>query len=264
MAVLLAATFIGAPASAQLAIDRLWVDFEPGTPPRADVVIRNESADRYYITVAPAEIVNPGEESEARVVESDPEKLGLLVSPNRLVVDPGGMRSIRIVSLNPTVVRDRVYRIRVSPEVGEIQAGDPGSGNRGVSVKLLTAYDLLVTVRPAKPDAKLTMTRTPTEMVIRNAGNTNTLLFEGRACTAEAKQDAVAEAKPDAGEAAKPDAPTSTAAPASTALAKGCADLGARRLYAGNEWKIPIEPAAKQVRFKERKLSSADPKEISF
>lgn len=226
---------VSVPAYAQLAIDRLWVDFEPGAQPRADVVIRNESADRYYISVSPAEVVKPGAEDESRGDESDPEKLGLLVSPNRLVIDPGGMRSIRIVSLNTGLTTDRIYRVKVVPQVGDIQAADPGTGNRGVSVKLLTAYDLLVTARPAKAKVELLGTRTATGLTIRNNGDTNTLLFDGRACKADAKPDA-----------------------------EGCEDLGARRVYAGNEWVIPLKDPAAKVYFKERRLASSEGKDISF
>lgn len=233
---LLLGSAVSVPAYAQLAIDRLWVDFEPGAQPRADVVIRNESADRYYISVSPVEVADPGAENESRTDESDPEKLGLLVSPNRLVIDPGGMRSLRIVSLNNALTSDRVYRVKVVPQVGEIQAADPGAGNRGVSVKLLTAYDLLVTVRPAKAKSELTATRTPTGLTIRNSGNTNTLLFEGQSCKNGVKPGTTAD----------------------------CEDLGARRVYAGNEWVIPMKDPTARVYFKERRLASSEARDVSF
>ncbi|RYG79680.1 MAG: hypothetical protein EON59_15855, partial [Alphaproteobacteria bacterium] len=57
---LLAAGFVPSTASAQLAIDRLWVDFEPGAASRSDLVIRNESADRYFITISPVEVLSAG------------------------------------------------------------------------------------------------------------------------------------------------------------------------------------------------------------
>lgn len=233
---LLLGSAVSVPAYAQLAIDRLWVDFEPGAQPRADVVIRNESADRYYISVSPVEVADPGAENESRTDESDPEKLGLLVSPNRLVIDPGGMRSLRIVSLNSALTTDRVYRVKVVPQVGEIQAADPGAGNRGVSVKLLTAYDLLVTVRPSRPKAELVATRTPAGLTIRNNGNTNTLLFEGRACKEGVKPGASAD----------------------------CEDLGANRVYAGNEWIVPIKDPSARVYFKERRLASSEARDVTF
>ena len=60
---LLLGSAVSVPAYAQLAIDRLWVDFEPGAQPRADVVIRNESADSYYISVSTVEVADPGAEN---------------------------------------------------------------------------------------------------------------------------------------------------------------------------------------------------------
>jgi hypothetical protein len=224
------------PASAQLAIDRLWIDFEPGTANRSDLVIRNESADRYYITVNPVEVVSPGAADEQRVEKSDPEQLGLLVSPNRMVVDPGGMRAIRVVSLNDAVDVDRVYRIRVTPQVGEIQANDPGAEARGMTVKLLTAYDVLVTVRPPKPEAGVTATRVGNEVTIRNGGNSNTLLFDGVACS-----------------------------PAIVASGnESCEEVGARRLYPANEWKFTLKDPNAKLRFKERRYASSEPREIAF
>src|SRR3546814_2712942 len=110
-----------APAHAQLSVDRLWVDFEPGASRRADVVVRNESPDRYYITITAAEIIQPGTKEEKRVETTDPEVLGLWVTPNRLVIDPGGMRSVRVVSLDVQLTNDRFYRVKTTPQVGDIQ-----------------------------------------------------------------------------------------------------------------------------------------------
>lgn len=244
--IFVACAFGAAPASAQLAIDRLWVDFEPGTPKRADIVIRNESQDRYYITVAPVEISGPGAEDEQREQIADPEALGLLVSPNRLIVEPGGMRSIRLVSLNETLENDRVYRVKISPQVGEIEAGNPGADARGVSVKLLTAYDLLVTARPAKPLAKLVTVRDAKGLTIANEGNTNTLLFDGWACPAGAKP------------------PVADANGAQVAVQGGCTEVGARRLYPGNHWALALPEGTERVLFKERTLASADPRDVEF
>lgn len=228
------------PARAQLAIDRLWVDFEPGTPNRADVVIRNESKDRYYITVSPVEITAPGTAAEARTEIADPEKLGLLVSPNRLIVEPGGLRSIRVVSLNEKLAADRIYRIKVTPQVGAIDAPATESDNRGVALKLLTAYDLLVTTRPAEAKAAVSAKRVGDTLTIRNDGNTNALLFEGRACPSGEKPW-----------------------PAENAVTK-CADLGARRMYPGNDWRIDLPTGTSTIHFKQRTLASADPKELEF
>jgi len=48
------------------------------------------------VSVAPTEIVNPGRPDERRVAHPDPRQLGLLVSPNRLVLGPGEREIVRL------------------------------------------------------------------------------------------------------------------------------------------------------------------------
>lgn len=246
-------------AHAQLSVDRLWVDFEPAAPRRSDIVIRNESSDRYYITVTPSEITSPGTDVEKRVEQADPEALGLLVTPNRLVIDPGGIRSIRVVSLDDNPTSDRVYRVKITPQVGELQS-TVGEGAKGIAIKVLAAYDILVTARPKRAKADLQVTRGDGELIIRNIGNSNTLLYEGRTCSTavplknatvnDAVAPSLASQEADVKEAASPGA--------------GCTELGARRIYSGNEWKIPLPGGQGKVKFKQRSLASSDPKEIEF
>lgn len=223
-----------APAHAQLAVDRLWVDFEPKAAPRADVIVRNESKDRYYVTIAPAEIVNPGTDKEQRVEEADPEKLGLLVTPNRLILDPGAIRSIRIVSLNDNLHSDRIYRVKISPEVGDIDASAAGP-DHAVAIKVLAAYDVLVTARPRNAKAQLVTTRGPGSLTIRNDGNTNLLLFDGELCP-----------------------------PAADGKAPACAGVGSRRIYPGASWELPTQTADDSLHAKARSFASIDPKSVTL
>ncbi len=225
-----------APASAQLAIDRLWVDFEPNITPRADVIIRNESKDRYYITVAPSEIVNPGTATEKRVEEADPDKLGLLVTPNRLILEPGGMRSIRIVSLNNALTSDRIYRVRISPQVGDIETTQSNVANRDMAIKLLAAYDVLVTARPNDAKAHLVTTQGDKTLVIRNDGNTNLLLFDGELCAtqpAKSKNDTTA-----------------------------CQGVGSHRMYPGTSWELKTGSSTDTLHARQRLYASTEPKSV--
>jgi P pilus assembly chaperone PapD len=232
--------FYTTPASAQLAVDRLWVDFGSGAPDRSDVVIRNESKDRYYISVTASEITDPGTPTEKRIEISDPDKLGILVTPNRLVVDPGGVRSIRVVSLNNALKTDRVYRIKIEPQVGEIEAGAAATGgNRGLTIKVLAAYDVLVTARPKDSKPNLTVTREASDIIIRNTGNTNTLLLDGEACPA-GKGDAAGSAE------------------------SKCDEIGSKRIYPGNEWAIPIKTPDTKILFKERRSIDGTPKDLTL
>ncbi|HMN52590.1 MAG TPA: hypothetical protein PKC32_00205 [Sphingopyxis sp.] len=258
---------LATPASAQLAIDRLWVDMGGGSVRRSDLVVRNESKDKYYITVATSEIVNPGTAQETREPGSNPEELGLLVTPGRMILEPGQMRAIRIVSLNQGLSKDRVYRVNVTPQIGELGAASAAPDSRGLAIKLLAAFDVLVTVRPEKGDATLVVHRDGNFLDLTSAGNSNVLLLDGKICPAagkalsQATQDFIVaqdeqeyarqaeQAKETDGEA--PPKPERDFGP------DGCVGLSGKRLYAGNSWRLPAA-VGEELRFNRRDSASQD------
>lgn len=266
-AAMVCATALSAPASAQLAIDRLWVDMGAGSVPRSDLVVRNESKDKYYITVSTSEIVNPGSADEVRKPGSNPEELGLLVTPGRMILEPGQMRAIRIVSLNEGLAKDRVYRVNVTPQIGELGATSAAPDARGLAIKLLAAFDVLVTVRPEKDDATLAARRDGNFLDLSSTGNSNVLLLDGQICpaagaalsqttqafiVAQDQQDherAVAQAKQSGAEA--PALPERNFGP------DGCVGLPGKRLYAGNSWRLPVA-VGEELRFSRRDSASQD------
>ena len=201
----LAVAFIGVglsprPASAGLVLSEVIVDLKAGAPPREDIEVLNDGAERLYVAVEPAEIKAAGTPAEARVEVRDPGALGLLATPNRLVLEPGQRKLVRIASLKPASDRDLIYRVAVKPVVGAIEA--TGSG-----LKVLVGYDVLVIVRPPHPAASITATRSNATIVFKNDGNTNAEMFGGRQCDA---------------------------------AGKSCIEFPSHRLYAGALWQVPI------------------------
>jgi prepilin-type processing-associated H-X9-DG protein len=227
---------LAAPATAQLSINRLWVDLEPGQSPRSDLVIRNDSADRYYISVQTYEVTDPGTPQEDRRQIADPEALGLLVTPNRLILEPGATRSIRVVSLNTNLTQDRIYRVLIRPEVGTIRTDAAPTDERDVAIKLLAAYDVLVVARPPRANARITSRREADRIVISNSGNTNALLFDGHVC------------------------PQGISDPDDTR----CHSLPATRVYAGGSFEVPLQNAGDVVIFRERETVGSDPHTVQF
>lgn len=227
-AVALCAAVLGlaSAAHANLSIDKLWVEFPDGRPGRGDLVIRNDSDERYYIDVSVSEVLRPGADDEERVTIADPEALGLLVTPNRLILEPGALRSIRLVSLNENVTDDRIYRVLIRPQVGEIQAA-PATDQDSPSIvmKVLAAYDVLVVVRPKDGAPRLAAERTGTEIALSNTGNTNVLISEGMVCpkgTPDDQRDAA------------------------------CSVIEAKRLYKGNVMRIALSSPDDEVVVKTR------------
>ena len=135
----------------------------------------------------------------------DPEALGLIATPGRVILEPGQRKFLRLATLQPPGDADRVFRVTIKPVVG-------GANGETTGLKLLVGYDMLVIQRAREPHAEVSATRTSTSLRLKNDGNTNAELFRGRQC------------------------PPTTAA---------CADMPAERLYPGAEAVVPANPGWK-------------------
>lgn len=177
-----AAGFISpvSPARAELVLSQLVIELAPGERTRADVEVWNDDKERAFVAVDPREVLNPGTPSESDHVDPDPEKLGLLVSPARMILEPGQRKLLRIASIGPSG-RERVYRVTVKPIIGQLAAQTSG-------LKLLVGYDVLVLVRPPEPKPHVSGVRSGDKLKIRNDGNVSVELVDGRQCDMSMKQ----------------------------------------------------------------------------
>lgn len=191
-------------ANAELVLSQLVVDLGAAQGARADIEIWNNSKERAYVAIDPSEILNAGAAQEQRVSEVDPERRGLLVSPNRLILEPGQRRLIRFAPVGAQSLRERVYRVTVKPVAGKLEAESSG-------LKLLIGYDVLVLLRPVNVRQRVVASRSGNRLTLRNEGNASVELIDGRQCTA-AKAN--------------------------------CVDLPGKRLYAGAEWIQNLKSAA--------------------
>lgn len=195
------------PAHANMLIDRSVVVFKPGDPARQDVTVINAGKEPLYVQVQILEVQQPGTPQEKRVPVTSPDEMTMLVTPTRLVVEPGGRRPLRLVNLKPDSTVERVYRVNVSPVVGKLEME---STSNAMAVKVVVGYQLLVLTSPKSPEDGLEVKRTGKAAVLRNTGNTNILLFSGQQC------------------------------PAAGAPEADCKSLPDNRLYPGNEWTIEL------------------------
>ena len=172
---LLAALVHATPARAELAVSQLIVELKPGSSRAHDVELFNESPDRSYVSIEPRQVIDPGTPKERRIALPDPEKLGILVSPTRLILEPRQRRTIRVAAIGPETERERVYRVTVKPVVGDVAGSETG-------LKLLVGYDLLVLVRPRTIRPVVEAKRFGSRVVIANHGNSSVELAEGKQC----------------------------------------------------------------------------------
>jgi P pilus assembly chaperone PapD len=175
-------------AFAGIGLSQAIVDFSDPRMQRQDIWIINDGPKRAYVAIDPAEIVNPGLSDERRVTEPDPEKRGLLVSPTRIVLEPNQRRMVRLVVIGDRE-SERIYRVKIHPVEAPVERNENQETPKksGVGIKVLTGYDALVIVRPLDPAAKVTARREGRDLVFKNTGNTNALLFNGTQCNASGK-----------------------------------------------------------------------------
>lgn len=190
-------------ARANLVLSQVILDLTPGTPVAQDIEVWNNSSDRSYVVAEPVEVVAPGMPEEHRVAQPDPGVSGLLVTPQRMILEPGQRRLIRVAAVLPRGARDRIYRVAVKPVAGDVTASN-------TALKVMVGYDVLVIYRPEKLDGTVSAERQGGNIVFRNSGNTNVEMFEGRQCDS---------------------------------AGKSCRDLPANRLYPGAQWQVGIDPS---------------------
>ena len=169
---------VATPGSAEIVLSQLVVELGAGREGRSDIEVRNLDTEKAYVLVEPQEVLNPGTPSERRVTLRDPEQLGLLVSPARMVLEPGQHRLLRVALIGPPMERERVYRITVKPTTGKISADVSG-------LKILIGYEVLVIVRATDTQPRLSASREGRTLTIRNAGVTSVELADGRQCAAK-------------------------------------------------------------------------------
>ena len=189
------------PARADLVLSELVVELQPNKHMREDLEVWNDSPERSFVAIEPREIINPGSPTQSVHQDPDPEKLGLLVGPSRMILEPGQRKLVRIASVSNSSDREHVYRVTVKPVVGGIQSDDSG-------LKVLVGYDVLVLVRPARPVANVSVNRSGRSLTFSNSGNVSVELVNGRQCkTGEAQ----------------------------------CTELPGKRLYPGASWSVDLQ-----------------------
>ncbi|HJR82857.1 MAG TPA: fimbria/pilus periplasmic chaperone [Sphingomicrobium sp.] len=194
------ATLAATPAWADLVLSDLIVELAPGKQVRRDVEVWNNSPERAFVSVDPREVVNPGLQSQSIRQDPDPERLGLLASPRRMILEPGQRKLLRIASLSSDETREHVYRVMVKPVVADVQSDDSG-------LKVMVGYDVLVLVRPVQPVFNVTGARSGRRLTFTNSGNTSVEIVDGRQC-----RDGRAQ----------------------------CSDLPGKRLYPGVTWSVDL------------------------
>lgn len=194
-------------AWASMVIDRSIIYFDDKSPNRQDVEVSNPDKDVLYVKVEVLEVVNPGTDSEQRIVVKNPKKSQFIVTPNKLVVKPGKKKTVRLLNLNKSPQKDRIFRINLKPVTPPLASTQTG-------VKVVVGYQLLAIVQPPQAKPELSVKRSGKTITFTNSGRTNVLLRAGRQCP--------------------------PGVDVSTAAENQCQSLPTKRMYAGNTWSLNL------------------------
>ncbi len=195
-------------ANAGISLSQTIVHFEEDGKRSEDIEVFNQGDETAYIRVELSVIENPGLANEKKHLQRDPRKAGLLVTPQRLIVPAGTRKRLRFVRLdNPkTNTQDRVYRVLIKPEVGEVSSEQ-------TAVKIIIAYEVLVLSQPKDPNFQLDYQYKDKKLILKNLGNTNVLLLQGSQCPEGQEADDEV---------------------------NDCVELKGKRLYAGAKWEVGL------------------------
>ena len=194
---------------AALVVNRSIITYDNPAVNREDVVIINsDTEENLFVQVDPFVVVDPGSDNQQLQPLAITDNPDFLVTPNRLVVAPGGRSLVRFLNLQPPGDRERVYRINLTPVTPPVELEGNADGQVESLLEVVVAYQILVIVLPENPDPVMQMDRDGRIATFRNTGNANYLLTDGRQCD------------PD--------------------TLDSCVPLEDRRVYPGNQWRLNL------------------------
>jgi Mat/Ecp fimbriae periplasmic chaperone len=203
--VVLALTFIAASptvARADFALSEMIIDIPADAPRQHDVEVISKSKETQYIATETTLVENPGLDNEKRTVITDPQKSGLMVTPNKMVLTENARKIIRLLLLKPVAETDQIYRVAVKPVIQDIV-----SPTQRMAIKVLIGYETIIIARPKNAKIDLVGERKGTSLTLTNNGNTNANIQYGNQCNA---------------------------------LGAECQKIKTARIYAGQTWKTTL------------------------
>lgn len=161
-------------AHANLKLSDFYIDLHEAS--RSDsIYASNLGKDMMYLKIKVVEVLAPNTDQQEIKEISDPKQLGLLVSPQRLVVKPGEEGRIRMVALSEPQ-QDRYYKITVEPVAGALQS------KKQIGVKILVGYSAWAYIRPKGTSPLVTGRRDGKKLILSNSGGTLAQMMAGKIC----------------------------------------------------------------------------------
>lgn len=211
------------PAHAGFMMSEMIIDFAADDPNQHDVKIISQDEETQYIVAETYLVENPRDKNEKRILMTNPQESGLMVTPNKMVLGANSEKLMRFLLIKPHADEEKIFRVAVKPVIGEVETEE-----QRLALKILVGYEALVIVRPQDAKVDLESERKGNTLTITNNGNTNAYLQSGKQCNATGGD---------------------------------CKDLNVSRIYAGQSWTTTLPHTNGKVQYqvwdgKETKLLS--------
>lgn len=175
-------------AQPDISIGSLY-DYLPGASSSIVKPIRNSGSSTGFVRVdvRRIQVDDAGNSTETELTAGEGWRDRLIVSPSRLIVPPGGMRSVRVLYVGERS-REHVFRVRFTPVepgrgdgFGQEEDAD-AAGATTAGVRMLVGYGGIVIVRPEQEQYRTDFVQRTDGLDVINHGNTTLILDNVYAC----------------------------------------------------------------------------------
>lgn len=197
-------------AQGDLLISRSIIIFDDILKSKEDVTVVNDDPENnLFVQVESFRVDAPGATNEQLVpIDGDPDPT-FIVTPTKLIVDPGGTSLVRLLNLQAPDQIEMVYRINFLPIEKPIElVENPNNDMISPMIEILIAYQVLAIVLPLDPQAIVELARNGKIAVFTNPANANYLLVAGQQCNPLDENE--------------------------------CLELPSKRIYPGNRWELEL------------------------
>lgn len=162
-------------ACASMRVVPAIMTFEDGKKDRKDFKVSNTSQRTQYLDITAFRITEPGASPEDLQTNPDPEEVGLLVAPRKIILRPGETKLIRTILLEQNIENDQAWRVSIKPVIGDVTAKSNGT-------LISIAFNALVIGRPTAPNPDVKGHWEDHTLVLHNYGNSYSKVIEGQQC----------------------------------------------------------------------------------
>lgn len=159
-------------------------------PSRVDISVSNMGDKKSYVEVTATEILSPGiKDKESREIIDFNKSKDLIITPQKLALEPGAKKRVRISYLKQRGDIERNFQIDFKPVVGKYKMLSPNrkKGYKSLGVKVMVGYAVKIFVSPKKVNDTVALKRTGKKLFLENKGNVNVSFQHWKICLSEDK-----------------------------------------------------------------------------